>query len=104
METESKSFMKMTYLIDMAIIFFMSLVVASVSFTITVTSIFKWLRELVSSIHPKLEELIHCPYCLSHYIAAFVIWFTDFYYPLTNSLLVNFLLTLFAIVAIASIL
>lgn len=88
----------------MAIIFFIALVVASVSFTITVTSVFKWLRELVSSIHPKLEELIHCPYCLSHYIAALLIWLTDFIYPLTNSLLLNFLLTLFSVVGIVAIL
>lgn len=41
----------------------------SISFTITTTSIFKWLRELISPVHHKLEEVIHCPWCLSHYIS-----------------------------------
>jgi hypothetical protein len=45
-----------------------SLASSAISFTITTTSMFKWLRELVSPIHHKLEELIHCPWCLGHYI------------------------------------
>lgn len=44
----------------------------SISFTITTTSMFKWLRELISPVHHKLEELIHCPWCLSHYIALVI--------------------------------
>lgn len=36
---------------------------------------FKWLRELVSPIHSKIEELIHCPWCLGHWI-VFVIMLT----------------------------
>ena len=45
----------------------------AISFTITTTSIFIWLRELVSLIHKKLEELIHCPWCLGHYISLAMI-------------------------------
>lgn len=41
---------------------------ASISFTICITSIFKEVREIISLAHPKLEELIHCPWCLGHYI------------------------------------
>jgi len=44
---------------------------ASISFTISTTSIFLWLRELVSPLHHKIEELIHCPWCLSHYVSLF---------------------------------
>lgn len=45
-----------------------SLASAAISFTITTTTIFEWLRELISPIHKKIEELIHCPWCLGHYI------------------------------------
>ena len=56
-------------------IVYIALMVASVSFTITTTSIFKWFRELVSPIHGKIEELIHCPYCLGHWITFAVLFF-----------------------------
>jgi len=52
------------------VILMISLASAAISFTITTTTIFLWLRELVSPIHHKLEELIHCPWCLGHYVAA----------------------------------
>lgn len=45
-----------------------SVCIASISFAITTTSIFEWLRHTASKIHPKIEELIHCPYCLSYWI------------------------------------
>ena len=54
--------------------FLLILANAAVSFTISWTSIFKGVRELVGSLHPKLDELIHCPYCLGHYTAIFMIW------------------------------
>ena len=44
------------------------LVTAAISFTVTTTSVFSFLREWVSKIHPKLEELIFCPWCFSHYV------------------------------------
>ena len=50
-----------------------ALCVAAISFTISTTSMFKWLRELVSPIHYKIEELIHCPYCLSHWITFIIL-------------------------------
>lgn len=50
-----------------------SLATAAISFTITTTSIFTWLREWVSPWHHKVEELIHCPWCLSHYISLVIL-------------------------------
>lgn len=41
---------------------------ASISFTITTTSIFRGFRDWLGKFHPKLDELIHCPWCLNHYI------------------------------------
>lgn len=41
---------------------------ASISFTITITGMFKWLREALSPIHSKIEDLIHCPWCFGHWV------------------------------------
>lgn len=72
---------------------------AAISFTITTTSIFKWLRELVSPVHHKFEELIHCPWCLSHYITLF--WMLIYLRHLSFML---FILTWFAIQGIIGLL
>ncbi len=85
-------------------IIILSFIVLSISFTITVTSIFKWLRELISSIHPKLEELIHCPYCLSHYITILLLIICNYRYLFTKYIVVNYILTTFCIVGIVSVL
>jgi len=52
----------------------LSLFLSGVSFTISITGIFKGFRELISKIHPKIEELIHCPYCLSHWILFILVF------------------------------
>lgn len=77
----------------------LALLVASVSFTISITSIFSWLREGVSSVHPKLEELIHCPYCLGHYIAFIALLFTDLdkIPHLTGNVILDFMIAWFCI-------
>lgn len=50
-----------------------SLCIACVSYTIAVSGVFKPVREYASGFHPKIDELIHCPYCVSHYV-AFIMW------------------------------
>jgi hypothetical protein len=90
---------------------FVALVVASVTFTITTTSMFMWLRELVSPIHHKIEELIHCPYCLGHWATFIVLlilphsFITDVL-PAVNvgSKIFNFLFNAFAIMSIVALL
>lgn len=75
-----------------------SFCIASISYTICVTSIFKWFRELVSDIHPKIEELVHCPYCLGHYIAIVILIMTDFRINcIDDAIFVNFIVTWFSI-------
>ena len=54
------------------------LAVAAISFTISVTSVFKSVRTKLGEISPFLEELIHCPYCLSHYVTLFFFVFLPF--------------------------
>lgn len=46
---------------------------AAISFTITVTSIFSWFRESVSTLGHKMEELVHCPWCFSHYVTLLIL-------------------------------
>jgi hypothetical protein len=55
----------------------LSLAVAAASMTITKSNAMIWFRELVSKLGYWAEELIHCPYCLSHSLAALsiVMWY-----------------------------
>lgn len=79
-----------------------SAIIASCSFTISVTSIFKPFRDLISKIHPKIEELIHCPYCLSHYIAMLILLITDWAFLFTKSSILNFIFTLLSITGVVA--
>jgi|SRR5690606_10108936 len=46
---------------------------ASISFTITYTSIFEPLRNLISRLGKKADQLIHCPWCFNHYVVFIVV-------------------------------
>jgi hypothetical protein len=52
---------------------YISLACSAISFTITWTSIFEPVRNLVSKLGQKFEQLIHCPWCLNHYIVLIVV-------------------------------
>lgn len=81
------------------------LAVTAISFTVAVTSIFSWLRELVSKIHPKLEELIHCPWCLSHYILLGFMLISDLsIINITYITVIDYLLMWFACLTIIGLL
>ena len=58
-------------------IILVALCAASISYTISYTSIFLGFREWISKFHYKLEELIHCPYCLCHYIILTIMFTTN---------------------------
>ena len=79
-----------------------ALCAAAISFTVTSTSMFKWLRELVSPIHSKIEELIHCPWCFGHYVVLTIMLLsrTLKYYPVFGNVIMNFIFTWFVIVSI----
>lgn len=86
-------------------LFVAALVCSGVSFTITTTSIFAGFRELVSRIHPKLEELIFCPWCLSHYIAFAMLSFLKVpVVEVTGLWFLDALFTTFAIVTLSGLL
>ena len=89
-------------------IILVALCAASISYTISYTSIFLGFREWISKFHHKLEELIHCPYCLCHYIILTIMFTTNNIssklVPITNNIVYNFLFTWFCIVCITSLL
>lgn len=53
-------------------IIILALAVSSVSMTVTTSNAMEWLRSLVSKLGRRFEALIHCPYCLSHWLSAIV--------------------------------
>lgn len=87
-------------------ILYITLAIASVSFTVTRTGIFEWLRELVSPIHPKVEQLFHCPYCLGHWITFVVLLIVPKTYliQIVPSVVFNFFFTTFVIMGLAGLL
>ena len=46
---------------------------ASISHTMTSSPLFESIRESLGSLHPKIDGLVHCPWCTGHYIALFII-------------------------------
>ena len=75
---------------------------ASISFTISFTSIFKGVRTWLSKIHPKVEELIHCPWCLNHWVTFVILIIASIdLLPITPYIVINFLLTMFTLTSIS---
>lgn len=84
-----------------------ALCAASISYTISTTNIFQWLRNLITDhIGGKIEELIHCPYCLGHYVILVIMLTTksvrSYLVPITGYLVYDFLFTWFCIVCVLS--
>ena len=87
----------------MEIILILALASGGTAFTITTTSMFEWLRELVSKLGPKFEELIHCPWCLGHYITLILMFSTLSAIPRISGIdfIVVFILLWFTTVALS---
>ena len=77
---------------------------AAISHTLCITSIFKQPREYLSKIHPKIEQLVHCPWCLGHYIVFLYLMIPGIkFFPASDYNLVNFIITWFDIICIMGI-
>jgi hypothetical protein len=86
----------------MILLFLIAFGSASISFTMTYTSIFKWFRELLSKVHPKVEELVNCPWCFNHWVTIVMLFVAEIdLLPLTKYTVVNFLFTLFVLTTIS---
>lgn len=77
--------------------------VCAISFTITTTAMFKWFREPIAKIHHKLEELVFCPWCFSHWVTFIILLsFPGIqFYQFTGISFVDFFMTAFSIIAIS---
>ncbi len=86
------------------IILMAALCCAAISHTICVTSIFKPIREYLSKIHPKIDQLIHCPWCLGHYVILIFLLTSDISLVIVSKYYIyNLFTTWFAIVCIMGI-
>ena len=89
-------------------IILVALCAASISYTISYTSIFLEFREWISKFHHKSDELIHCPYCLCHYVILTIMFTTNdisrTLVPIAKNIVYNFLFTWFCIVCVTSLL
>lgn len=89
-------------------IILVALCAASISYTICYASLFKFFREWISKFHPKLEELIHCPYCFCHYVILTIMLTTEdvcsLLVPISGLIVYDFLFTWFCIVCVTSLL
>ena len=83
-------------------LFLLALVISAISFTVTFTGLFEPFREWVSKIHPKVEDLFHCPWCFSHW-ATFIVLALPWVklYEFTDSSFLNFFMTAFSIIALS---
>jgi hypothetical protein len=75
--------------------------VSSISFTVTFTGLFKEVREVISAQHHKLEELIHCPWCFSHWVTFFIVLLSSSTISFTGIGLFDFFITSFAITGVS---
>lgn len=90
-------------------ILYLSLCTASISYTITWAGIFEGLRKRISKLGNWFEDLIHCPYCLGHYIALVIMLVTynncsQYFIPVSKSIVLNFIISWFSIMCVTSIL
>jgi len=80
----------------------LSLVTASIAFTISEAGIFTEVRALAKRTHYKLGELLSCGYCVSHWVAFFLV---SIYQPrlfLSDFWLLDYFLTAIFIVWLAA--
>lgn len=86
----------------MVTLLLLSLAIASMSMTIAVSDGMLWFRDLVSRCGRWLEELIHCPYCVSHYLACAgtIIFFDGSFFELLVIMMALVTLSSFASIGI----
>lgn len=89
----------------METIFITALCAAGISFTVTWTSIFEPVRGVIGKLHPKLEELINCPWCFCHYVVFAILLLTKLeYVQAFKYQWANFFFTSFAVICVCGVL
>ena len=82
--------------------FALSLVVSTASVTLCKAGIFRGLRRFVASRSKWLGELIHCPYCASHWISLLLVVVYRPCLTRGNIAILDYLVSVLAIVAMAT--
>lgn len=77
-------------------IIILALAISSISMTVATSNVMEWFRSLVSKLGQWFKEFIHCPYCLSHWLAAVVT------FGWVEGSMSELVITGFAIITIAS--
>jgi len=77
----------MPLLLEMLLI---GLAIASITMTISTSYVMDYPRAQVTKLNRGLGELIHCPYCLSHWFAFGIVWWKLGLLPLDRFFLVSF--------------
>ena len=68
----------------------LGLAIASITMTITKSNVMESFREQISKLGRWARELVHCPYCLSHWLAFAVVGGKFGLLPLGQFVLVSF--------------
>lgn len=84
----------------------LSMCVSTISLTITKSRIFSPLRFWVVKRNERVGSLLSCPYCISHWVAAFFVVLLYIDNPMvivTNILFIDAIIIIFAIISLATI-
>lgn len=76
-------------------ILLLALVVEAITEIFVSSLLFEKLRIKIASIHLMLGELVHCGYCTSVWISMLVAWIATFILPISNYIIVDYILFVF---------
>lgn len=90
-------------------ILIISLISASISYTVCCAGIFEGLRRVVTKWGHWFEDLIHCPYCFGHYVTLAILGLTYcrhawIFTQITGTPILDFFLIWFACMCVVSLL
>jgi hypothetical protein len=79
-----------------------ALAVATVSITVTKAAIFKVPRSKIGKLNSWLNQWITCPYCFSHWVSLFFVWWADIILPITKIYWKDYIISVLACVVLSS--
>ena len=83
----------------LALMILAGLAIASLTMTISKSHIMEQPRGWASKLSPWLGSLLRCPYCLSHWIAFGVVWYSVGFFPVGQLILLTFVIVTIASLA-----
>ena len=87
---------------DLDRLIILSIVTASISFTITESKLFLTLRTFLKSKNNFLGTLFSCGYCMSHWVAAILLLLYPIIIIQSDFIIIDYIITVFMISWIAS--